>query len=107
MSLAVVADPAPFRTDPNGAVRVGDTQMRLASIVLRHQQGATPEQIHKSFPSVLLPDVYAVIAYYLRHRAEVDAFLVQLDAEADRIREEVKARPATKALREKLHARKG
>ena len=107
MSLAVVADPAPFRTDPDGAVRVGDTRVRLASIVLRHQQGATPEQIHESFPSVLLPDVYAVIAYYLCHRAEVDAFLVQLDAEADRIREEVEARPATKALREKLHARKG
>jgi uncharacterized protein (DUF433 family) len=104
MSLALIADPAPLRTDPDGAVRVGDTRVRMASIVHRRRQGATPEEIQASFPSVPLPDVYAVIAYYLRHQAEVDAYLAQLDGEADRIREEVEARPTTKALREKLLA---
>jgi hypothetical protein len=81
--------------------------VRLASIVFRHQQGATPEEIHQSFPGVPLPDVYAVIAYYLRHRTEVDSYLAHLDAEAERIRAEAEARPGTKALREKLAARRG
>ena len=107
MSLAVAADPTPLRTDADGTLRVGDTRVRLASIVFRHQQGDTPEQIHQSFPSVPLSDVYAVLAYYLRHRNDVDAYLSEVEAEADRIREEVEARPATKALRQTLLARRG
>ena len=106
MSLAVIADPAPLRTDADGTLRVGDTRVRLASIVFRHRQGDTPEQIQQSFPSVSLSDIYAVIAYYLRHQDDVDAYLAKIEAEADRIREEVEARPATKALRQKLLARK-
>lgn len=104
MSLAVAADPAPIRVDSGGVARVGDSRVRLASIVFLHQQGATPEQIHERFPSVSLPDVYAVVAYYLRHRAEVDAHLTELGAESERLRAEVDARPETRALREKLLA---
>ena len=102
MTLAVAADPTPIRIDPGGVPRVGGSRVRLASIVFLHQQGATPEQIQESFPSVALSDVYAVIAYYLRHRAEVDAHLAELEAEAEGIQDEVDARPETRALREKL-----
>lgn len=107
MSLAVAADPTPLRTDVDGTLRVGKTRVRLASIVFRHQQGDTPEEIHQSFPSVPLSDVYAVIAYYLRHRSDVDAYLAKMETEADRIRDEVEARPATKSLRQTLLARRG
>jgi uncharacterized protein (DUF433 family) len=107
MSLATVADPTPLRTDADGVIRVGDTRVRLASIVFRYRGGATPEQIHESFPSVPLPDVSAVVAYYLRHQVDVDAYLTQLDAEAQRLQEEVEARPATQALRQALLARRG
>lgn len=106
MSLAVALDPTPIRVDSGGVARVGDSRVRLASIVVLHRQGATPEQIHERFPSVSLPDVYAVVGYYLRHRAEVEAYLAELDAEAERIRAEVEARPETRALREKLLAGK-
>jgi uncharacterized protein (DUF433 family) len=104
VSLAVAADPTPIRIDPGGVPRVGDSRVRLASIVFLHLQGATPEEIRERFPSVALSDVYAVIAYYLRHRAEVDAHLAELEAEAQRIEAEVDARPETQALREKLRA---
>jgi uncharacterized protein (DUF433 family) len=103
--LAVAADPAPIQIDSTGVVRVAGTRVRLASIVFLHRQGASPERIHESFPSVSLPDVYAVIAYYLRHRPEVDAYLDDLDAEAGRIEAEVEARPETRVLREKLQNR--
>lgn len=106
MSLAVAADPTPIRIDPGGIPRVGVSRVRVASIVFLHQQGATPEQIQERFPAIALSDVYAVIAYYLRHRAEVDAHLAELEAEADRIQAEVDARPETRALREKLLAAK-
>lgn len=106
MSLAVVADPAPIRVDSEGVARVARTRVRLTSIVFLHRQGATPEEIQESFPGVPLPDVYAVIGYYLRHQTEVDAYLAEADAEAERVRREVEARPETRALREKLLARK-
>ena len=38
-------------------------------------EGATAEEIVQQYPSLDLGDVYAVLAYYLRHRLEVDAHL--------------------------------
>lgn len=95
MSLALAADQTPIRFDPGGVSRVGDSRVRLASIVFLHRQGVGPEEIQERFPSVELPDVYAVIAYYLRHQTEVDAHLAELDVEAERIQAEVHARPET------------
>jgi len=106
MTLAVIADPTPIRVDTDGAVRVGDTRILLASIVYRHQQGDTPEEIHESFPGVPLPDIYAAIAYYLRHRAEVESHLAELDTEAERLQREVEAEYGLpEELRERLRVR--
>ncbi len=106
MSLAAITDPNPVRMDSGGTARIGDTRVRLASVLYQHRQGATPEEIRERFPSVSLADVYAAIAYYLHHRAEVDAYLAASEAEAERIRREVESRPETKALRKKLRARR-
>jgi len=106
MSLAVASDPTPIRVDSDGTARVGASRVRLASVLHHYKQGATPEQIRESFPSVSLGDIYGAIAYYLHHRDEVDAYLADLEKEADRIRREVDSRPETQALREKLRASK-
>jgi len=106
MTLAAVADPAPIRVDSDGSVRVGDTRVRLASVLYHHRQGATPEEIHERFPSLPLADVYAAIAYYLHHQSDVDAYLADVADEAERVRREVDARPETRALRSKLLAQR-
>lgn len=105
MSLAVASDPVPIRVDAAGVARVGESRVRLASIVFLHQQGATPEEIQQRFPVLTLPDVYSVVAYYLRHQTDVDDYLAELEAEEERILTEVESRPETKALRGKLMAR--
>ena len=105
MSLAVAQDPHPVRLDAEGIARVGNTRVRLASVLFLHKQGATPEEIHERFPTVPLADVYASVAYYLHHRAEVDSYLAEHEAEAERVRQEVEARPATKRLRRTLRER--
>lgn len=108
MSLAVAADPSPIRVDSDGAVRVGSTRVRLASIVYRHRQGDTPEEIHETFPGVPLADVYAAIAFYLRHQSEVDAYLAELDGEAKDIRRRVEADYGLpEEVRQRLRARLG
>lgn len=106
MNLATVAEPVPIREDADGVVRVGETRVRLASLLYHHKQGATPEELRDRFPSVSLADVYATIAYYLRHQDEVDEYLAQVDAGAEAARRTIEARPETQALREKLLARR-
>lgn len=106
MSLAATADRIPIRMDPDGTARVGDTRVRLASVLHLYKQGIVPEEIHERFPSVPLGDIYGAIAYYLHHQAEVDAYLAEQGLQAERIRREIEARPETRALRETLLSRK-
>ncbi len=68
--------------------------------------GATPEEIVEQYPVFALADVYYVIGYYLRHRAEVDEYLSQQKAIATEIRQKIEARADSTGLREKLLARK-
>jgi hypothetical protein len=53
-----------------------------------------------------LTDVYAVIAYYLANREEVDAYLKERDEVANRIRQEIEANytPEQKAHAEYFRA---
>jgi uncharacterized protein (DUF433 family) len=104
--MALSAKPdlsVPIRTDEHGTIRVGNTRVTLDVVLARHQQGRTPEQIHESFPTLKLADIYAVISYYLNNRAEVDAYLGQQDKEAAQLRQEIEAKqPQTEPLRARL-----
>ena len=79
--------------------------MTLDVIVARHLQGLTPEQIHESFPSVPLTDIYAVVSYYLAHREEIDAYIQRRDEEAAQIRAAYEAAYPPKVTKAELLAR--
>jgi len=53
-----------------------------------------------------LADVYSVIAYYLRRRAEVDAYLQQRRELAEKIRKQNESRFDPSGIRERLLARR-
>jgi len=74
MTLHLAAEAPPLR-EQDGALRVGRTRVTLETVLWAFQQGATPEAIVERYPSLELADVYDVVAYYLRHRDEVDAYL--------------------------------
>jgi len=96
----------PIRTDEYGAIRVGGTRVLLDLIVIRYQQGDTPEQIHEGFPTVKLADIYAVITYYLSNKEVVDEYLRRRDEEAKEIRRKIEAeRPDFFALEAILRER--
>lgn len=88
----------PLKMDERGAIRVSGTRVTLDTLIGFYRQGETPEDLHEGFPTVPLADIYAVIAYYLAHQAEIDAYLKRRDEEAERIRQEWEARnpPPTK-----------
>lgn len=104
MTLVIATDPIPLRTDESGVIRVGGTRVTLDTIVAKFKQGATVEDLARRFPSVKLAHLYAVIAYYLEHQAEVDAYLHQQDLEAEQIQREAEARFDVAGLRERVRA---
>jgi uncharacterized protein (DUF433 family) len=107
MPLTIQADPIPLRVDENGVVRVGDCQVLLDVVIREFNNGADPEAIAHGYPTLQLADVYAVIAYYLRHRHDVDEYLHSRRAEAEKMRQEIEAKqPSRLDLRAKLLARK-
>ena len=92
----------PLKMDEQGNIRISGTRVTLDTIIARHQQGDTPESIHAGFPTVPLNDIYAAIAYYISHQAEIDTYLKQNDDDGERLRQEVEARytPEQKARTE-------
>ena len=89
MTLTLLADPLPLRLDDGGTYRVGPTRVRLDSVVYLYNHGSSAEQIVREFPSLELADVHAVIGYYLRHKADVDAYIQEREAAAEQIQKEL------------------
>lgn len=100
------AVPPPLRFDAHGVCRVADTRVTLLTLIEAFQEGATPEEIYQEYPSVRLADVYAVIAYYLGHRDEIDAYLETVRAQEAQVIGEIKLRSPFSEIRRRLLARK-
>lgn len=105
MSLVVEAPSIPLRTDEHGVTRVGDTRVRLDTVITAWKQGESPEQIVENFDVLDLADVYAVISYYLNHRNEVESYLERNREEGDRLGAEMEERFPPAGIRERLLAR--
>lgn len=56
----------------DGNIYVGPSRVTIDSMVINWRNGRTPEQIHESFPTVPLANVYGATAYYLEHRDEIE-----------------------------------
>jgi uncharacterized protein (DUF433 family) len=77
--------------DEGGAVRVGNSRVSLDLVVEQYENGMTPEDMARAYDTLALPDVHAVIAYYLRHRDQVRAYLKRRAEEAAALRAKVEA----------------
>jgi uncharacterized protein (DUF433 family) len=106
MNAANALERVPIHTDSYGVVRVAGTRVTLDTIVDAFETGATAEEIAQQYPSVPLVDVYSVITYYLRHRPDVDAYIKERGALAERVREEAVRRFPSAGIRERLLARR-
>ena len=91
---------------PQGVWRIAGTRVSLESVIYSFLDGATPEEICQDFSSLSLAQVYGVIAYYLRHREKVDAYLKTQQQAAEKLQQElrVRHRDFLRDLRERLLA---
>jgi uncharacterized protein (DUF433 family) len=90
-TLEIQTDTPPLRQDDSGAVRVGGTRVLLELVIRAFEDGATPEAIVQRYPSTTLADIYAVVAYYLRHRALVERYLAERERQAETLRQNIEA----------------
>lgn len=58
----------------SGKPRIVGHRIRVLDIVVWHEKrGLAPDEILGLYPTLTLSDVYAALAYYFDHRAEIEA----------------------------------
>jgi uncharacterized protein (DUF433 family) len=106
MALAPTTEVIPLTVDTHGVLRVGNTRVTLETVLAAFADGATAEEIVQQYPSLHLADVYSVIGYYLRHTAEIDAYLQQRREQREVVRQQNETRFDPHGVRERLLARR-
>ena len=78
----VMAYPAsPYIDERNGGLYVAGTRVSLDSVVIHFQEGASPEKIVHSFPTLKLSQVYGAIAYYLENEEMISKYVAEGERE--------------------------
>lgn len=105
MSMATARLQSPLRSDDTGVVRIGPSRVTLESVVRAFDAGASAEEIVASYPTLELGDVYAAIAYLLKNRGEVDAYMKRSAAESESVHQKWEERYPTAELRHLIRER--
>lgn len=81
----------PLWEEPPGVFRVGKSRVLLELVIRAFQRGESPEGIVRSYRSLHLADVYAVISRYLANPAPFDEYLRRCDDEGDAMHRQLEA----------------
>ncbi len=84
----------------DGGLYIVGSRVSLASIVYLFLEGASPETIRQSFPSLSLGQVYGAISFYLNHPAESEAYLQDLKRKWEELERE--GCPPSEDLKQRL-----
>ncbi len=95
----------PLWEDPPGVIRVGKSRVLLELVIRAFQRGETPEGIVRSYRTLQLADVYAVISRYLANPDPFDHYLRQCDEDAAALRREIEESQPAGVTKEELIAR--
>jgi uncharacterized protein (DUF433 family) len=104
--LAFTPTPVPLVTLDDGTIRITGTRVPLDTIVYAFRTGSGPDDITRMYTTVTLEAAYAVIAWVLQHKDEVDAYMTRREEESARIREECERANPSDEFWERLRARK-
>jgi hypothetical protein len=97
----------PLWEDPPGVFRVGNSRVLLELVIWAFKRGETPEGIVRSYRTLHLADVYAVISRCLANPAPFEDYLRQCDEQAEAVRRKIEASQRPGPSREELVARQG
>lgn len=106
MTLAISAETVPLTTTSEGVVRVSRTRVTLDTVVLAFLEGVAAEDIQQQYPVLELSDIYSTLGYYLKHKADVDAYLSTRQQQAKLVQEEAEHRFKPTGIRAHLLSRR-
>ena len=84
-------------------IRIKGHRIGIEHVVDYYREGYSPEQIAQDFPGLHLETIYAVIAFYLHNKAEVDAYIKRVRDKQERDYQEWLRQPPSPE-RERLQA---
>jgi uncharacterized protein (DUF433 family) len=67
-----------------GRIRIDGTRITVHRIATLYRQGQTAEDIAQTYPHLSLGQIYTALAYYHANRDQIEAELIEADAEYDR-----------------------
>ncbi|MGI8586357.1 MAG: DUF433 domain-containing protein [Chloroflexia bacterium] len=102
MTLTLTPDPLPLVMDTQGTVRVRNSRVTLDLLVEAFESGSSPEEIVHQITTLDLGDIYAIMAFYLRHKAEVGTYVEKGRQESDDIRRKIESRWPPEEFRKRL-----
>lgn len=79
--------------DPDD-IRIKGHRIGIDNVIELYLAGYTPEEIAANLPSLSLEQIHATITYYLRHRREIDAYLLRLATWREQRYQESRANPS-------------
>jgi uncharacterized protein (DUF433 family) len=91
MPFTAQVEAPPLCEDASGALRVGASRVLLELVLRAFQDGASPETIVQRYSTLVLADVHAVIAYYFRHRSEIEEYLALREQKAEEVRQRLES----------------
>jgi uncharacterized protein (DUF433 family) len=87
-----------------GEIRLSGHRIGLFQVMVRYNEGYSPEAILCEYPTLSLALIDKVIAFYLDQRAEVDAYVAVTRAEIERQAAATSPGPTMVELRSRLEA---
>jgi uncharacterized protein (DUF433 family) len=73
-----------YLEERRGYLYLVGSRVSLDSVVVHFKEGASPEQIVESFPTLKLSQVYGAIAYYLENETAVNEHIAECQRELER-----------------------
>ena len=102
MAVLDTTQTVPLAPDEEGTIRFTGSRVTLDSVLHEFLCGSTAEQIRDAFPSLELWQIYAAIAYFLRHREEVEEYLHKQQEASEQIRLAIERLPQTQKFRDRV-----
>ncbi len=87
----VLTERIPLVADEDEGLRVEGTRIYLGDLLDAYEGGLSPEEMVLAYPSLTLADVYAVLAWALRHPEEVAAYRERVKGRAREAEERARA----------------
>lgn len=96
MNIKLHPDSVPLHVDDTGAIRVGESRVTLDVLLQYWRLGMSPDDIVRGLDSLTLADVHGALAYYFRHRIEIDEYLSQRAEASEDLRRQIETANATR-----------